>query len=131
MARTATQTKCRDTKAKRLYHKIYLNKETHADILQWWQSFLLTWNGKAFFINTNRALHGCLQDKQLWSLLSRKVVPPQPATEPGALQAPFYQMARILCNPYTVQVSEKLNAFRVTYAGTRLFYAECGDSLRI
>ena len=31
----------------------------------------------------------------------------------------------------TVQVSEKLNAFRVYYAGTQLFYTECGDSLYV
>ena len=38
------------TKAKQLHHRINLNKEARADV-QWWLSFLPTWNGKAFFID--------------------------------------------------------------------------------
>ena len=40
------------TKAKQLHHKIRLNQQARADI-EWWQSFLPTWNGKAFFIDAN------------------------------------------------------------------------------
>ena len=38
-------------KPKRLHHKIRLDQEARAGI-QWWQSFLPTWNGKAFFTDS-------------------------------------------------------------------------------
>lgn len=40
------------TKVRELHHRIHLNKEARADI-QWWQSFLPSWNGTAFFIDPN------------------------------------------------------------------------------
>ena len=38
------------TKAQRLHHHIRLNREALADI-NWWKTFLPTWNGRAFFID--------------------------------------------------------------------------------
>ena len=40
------------TKAKRLHHRIRLNGEARADI-QWRQSFMPEWNGRAFFLEPN------------------------------------------------------------------------------